>query len=134
MPFTLASGEKVQHNVPSLFRNDYVTQSNDSYWHGLFGGLYLSHLRLTTHEHLIAAEDLAGYVDGYYRDSLARFGSVAPPVPVITSPSRTNGCTSSSKLRVATAPCATVTPAARTGRCVALVTTSSYVPAGTLNR
>jgi len=34
-------------------------QSNDCYWHGLFGGLYISHMRLATHEHLIAAEDLA---------------------------------------------------------------------------
>lgn len=34
-------------------------QSNDCYWHGLFGGTYLSHLRLATHAELIAAEDLA---------------------------------------------------------------------------
>ena len=34
-------------------------QSNDCYWHGLFGGIYLGHMRLATHEHLIAAEDLA---------------------------------------------------------------------------
>jgi 4-alpha-glucanotransferase len=37
----------------------YQGQSNDCYWHGLFGGIYLSHMRLATHEHLIAAEDLA---------------------------------------------------------------------------
>jgi hypothetical protein len=34
-------------------------QSNDCYWHGLFGGIYISHMRLATYEHLIAAEDLA---------------------------------------------------------------------------
>ncbi len=34
-------------------------QSNDCYWHGLFGGIYISHMRLATHGHLIAAEDLA---------------------------------------------------------------------------
>jgi alpha-amylase len=34
-------------------------QSNDCYWHGLFGGIYISHMRLATFEHLIAAEDLA---------------------------------------------------------------------------
>ena len=34
-------------------------QSNDCYWHGLFGGIYISHMRLATSEHLIAAEDLA---------------------------------------------------------------------------
>jgi len=37
----------------------YQGQSNDTYWHGLFGGIYLSHMRLATYEHLIAAEDLA---------------------------------------------------------------------------
>ena len=34
-------------------------QSNDCYWHGVFGGIYISHMRLATLEHLIAAEDLA---------------------------------------------------------------------------
>jgi alpha-amylase len=37
----------------------YRGQSNDCYWHGLFGGIYLSHMRLATLAHLIAAEDLA---------------------------------------------------------------------------
>jgi alpha-amylase len=37
-------------------------QSNDCYWHGVFGGIYISHMRLATHEHLIAAEDLADLV------------------------------------------------------------------------
>ena len=34
-------------------------QSNDCYWHGVFGGIYLSHMRLATLEHLIAAQDAA---------------------------------------------------------------------------
>ncbi len=37
----------------------YQGQSNNCYWHGLFGGIYISHVRLATHEHLIAAEDAA---------------------------------------------------------------------------
>ncbi len=37
----------------------YRGQSNDCYWHGLFGGIYISHMRLATYEHLIAAEDIA---------------------------------------------------------------------------
>ena len=37
----------------------YRGQSNDCYWHGLFGGIYIGHMRLATYEHLIAAEDLA---------------------------------------------------------------------------
>jgi hypothetical protein len=34
-------------------------QSNDCYWHGLFGGIYIAHMRAATLEHLIAAEDIA---------------------------------------------------------------------------
>ena len=42
----------------------YRGQSNDCYWHGLFGGVYISHMRLATFEHLIAAEDLADIATG----------------------------------------------------------------------
>ncbi len=42
----------------------YRGQSNDCYWHGLFGGVYIAHMRLATHEHLIAAEDAADAVSG----------------------------------------------------------------------
>jgi len=37
----------------------YRGQSNDCYWHGLFGGIYIAHMRAATFEHLIAAEDVA---------------------------------------------------------------------------
>jgi 4-alpha-glucanotransferase len=37
----------------------YRGQSNDCYWHGLFGGIYIAHMRAATLENLIAAEDLA---------------------------------------------------------------------------
>ncbi len=50
-------------------------QSNDCYWHGVFGGIYISHMRLATHEHLIAAEDLAdgaARTSGPSPDSIAR--------------------------------------------------------------
>ena len=45
-------------------------QSNDCYWHGLFGGIYIVHMRLATLHHLIAAEDLA--------DSAARASGAEP--------------------------------------------------------
>ena len=35
----------------------YRGQSNDCYWHGLFGGIYIAHMRAATLAHLIAAED-----------------------------------------------------------------------------
>jgi alpha-amylase len=37
----------------------YQGQCNDCYWHGLFGGIYIVHMRMATLGHLIAAEDLA---------------------------------------------------------------------------
>lgn len=36
----------------------HQAQCNCAYWHGLFGGLYLGHLRHAVHQHLIAAETL----------------------------------------------------------------------------
>jgi alpha-amylase len=39
-------------------RELYQAQCNCPYWHGLFGGLYLNHLRHATYERLIAADQL----------------------------------------------------------------------------
>ena len=50
----------------------YRGQSNDCYWHGLFGGIYISHMRLATYEHLIAAEDLADQAAGALRGAERR--------------------------------------------------------------
>ncbi len=50
-------------------------QSNDCYWHGVFGGIYIAHMRLATYEHLIGAEDLAdgaGRRAGRAVDGIAR--------------------------------------------------------------
>jgi alpha-amylase len=56
----------------------YQGQSNDCYWHGLFGGIYISHMRLATYEHLVAAEDAA--------DRAARTAGAAPgPDGVVTA-------------------------------------------------
>ncbi|MBI5886387.1 MAG: DUF1926 domain-containing protein [Deltaproteobacteria bacterium] len=38
----------------------YKAQANDAYWHGVFGGLYLPHLRTSVYEHLIKAEASLG--------------------------------------------------------------------------
>ena len=37
----------------------YKGQCNCAYWHGIFGGLYLGHLRHAVYEHLINAENIA---------------------------------------------------------------------------
>src|SRR3712207_580660 len=51
----MPDGPERERAQEHLFRG----QSNDCYWHGLFGGIYLVHMRTATHAELIAAEDLA---------------------------------------------------------------------------
>lgn len=45
--------------VQDAKRELYQGQCNCAYWHGLFGGLYLNHLRHAVYEHLINAEKIA---------------------------------------------------------------------------
>jgi len=45
---------KIKDCLPYLFR----AQCNDAYWHGVFGGLYLPHLRHGLYQNLIKAEAL----------------------------------------------------------------------------
>ena len=49
-----------------------MAQANDSYWHGVFGGLYLPHLRASVYTHLIEAGKLLDpkkpFADGYIED------------------------------------------------------------------
>ncbi len=44
---------------PRASRELYRGQCNCAYWHGVFGGLYLPHLRSAAYRHLIAADRLA---------------------------------------------------------------------------
>ncbi len=60
----LAVSERVDAMPPGLSRTVaqdhlFAGQSNDCYWHGLFGGVYLPDLRVAALARLIAAEDLA---------------------------------------------------------------------------
>ncbi|MBI4353751.1 MAG: DUF1926 domain-containing protein [Candidatus Omnitrophica bacterium] len=42
----------------------YKGQCNCAYWHGVFGGLYLSHLRRAVYHHLLTAEGLLDRLNG----------------------------------------------------------------------
>ncbi len=57
----MPSGPARQAALDHLHRG----QSNDCYWHGLFGGLYLADLRVAALRHLIAAQDAAAAAGGY---------------------------------------------------------------------
>jgi len=52
----LVSREVRQNPNPEAARELYRAQCNDPYWHGVFGGLYLPHLRESAYRHLIGAE------------------------------------------------------------------------------
>jgi alpha-amylase len=65
----LRTSAKVEAMAPGVARDAaldhlYRGQSNDCYWHGLFGGIYIAHMRAATLAHLIAAEDLADAASG----------------------------------------------------------------------
>lgn len=57
----LLASEKVKNSTnATAIKELYKGQCNDAYWHGIFGGLYLPHLREAVYHHLIEAENKAG--------------------------------------------------------------------------
>jgi hypothetical protein len=52
----LVSREVGRSRNPEASRDLYKAQCNDPFWHGIFGGLYLPHLRESAYRHLLAAE------------------------------------------------------------------------------
>jgi alpha-amylase len=54
----MLSVSKKAYDNPEARRHVFMAQCNDSYWHGVFGGLYLPHLRSSAFSHLIQAEKL----------------------------------------------------------------------------
>jgi 4-alpha-glucanotransferase len=53
------NGQKQGQTLSRMLDHLYQSQCNDAYWHGVFGGLYLPHLRSALYEQLIQAEYFA---------------------------------------------------------------------------
>lgn len=53
-----AAGATEETGIVQLWK----AQANDTYWHGLFGGIYMSHVRSAIYHHLIKAENAADKV------------------------------------------------------------------------
>ena len=53
-----AAGATEETGVVQLWK----AQANDTYWHGLFGGIYMGHVRSAIYHHLIKAENAADRV------------------------------------------------------------------------
>ncbi len=63
---------KAVRNKRAAKRSLYKAQCNDAYWHGVFGGLYLPHLRSEVYRNLIDAEKAiegkGAILEGYFQD------------------------------------------------------------------
>ncbi len=75
------TGEELQQARDHLYRG----QANCPYWHGVFGGLYLLHIRLDAYRNLIAAENIAEPADGARVRRLDHDGDGQEEVLVSTS-------------------------------------------------
>ena len=53
-----AAGATAETGLVQLWK----AQANDTYWHGLFGGIYMGHIRSAIYHHLIKAENAADRV------------------------------------------------------------------------
>lgn len=51
-------GREWDEKLSAAERHLYKGQCNDAYWHGVFGGLYLPHLRTEVYKNLLEAENL----------------------------------------------------------------------------
>lgn len=49
---------KIKQRTATMQQHLYAAQANDAYWHGMFGGLYLPHLRRTIYNNLVELETL----------------------------------------------------------------------------
>jgi len=59
--------------APDEAWNHYLlAQCNDAYWHGLFGGIYITHLRQAIYENIIKAEMIAEERAKYFSDKAVK--------------------------------------------------------------
>ncbi len=55
--------EKNRKGTRQALRYLWAAQCNDAYWHGVFGGLYLPHLRMEAFRNLLRAEDVLNHLE-----------------------------------------------------------------------
>jgi hypothetical protein len=63
----LVSKEVSRNKNQAAAKELYRGQCNDPYWHGIFGGLYLPHLREEAYRHLLEAEKKMPLLQGWER-------------------------------------------------------------------
>ncbi|MEM4489544.1 MAG: alpha-amylase/4-alpha-glucanotransferase domain-containing protein [Desulfurococcaceae archaeon] len=60
---------KAQGKLKEIPLDYYMAYCNDAYWHGLFGGIYLAHLRQAIYESLIKSEKIAEDAINYFESN-----------------------------------------------------------------
>ncbi|MDD8019635.1 MAG: DUF1926 domain-containing protein [Acidobacteriota bacterium] len=86
------SAEANKNNSKEASRDLYQAECNDAYWHGIFGGLYLPHLRRAISSKLISAELKLPFDSGWTRldfdlDGLDEFELKIPAFFIWVKPS-----------------------------------------------
>ncbi|MFX1528462.1 MAG: alpha-amylase/4-alpha-glucanotransferase domain-containing protein [Promethearchaeota archaeon] len=69
---------KYQNKINEAWDEIYKAQCNDSYWHGLFGGIYLQFLRFSVYTHLINAEKVIDEVNSEINIISKNYISILP--------------------------------------------------------
>jgi len=70
------SRNNFQAKIADAWKEIYKSQCNDSYWHGLFGGVYLQFLRFSVYTHLINAERIIDKVNAELYSNENKFVSI----------------------------------------------------------
>jgi alpha-amylase len=72
------SRSEAQTKIAEAWKEIYKSQCNDSYWHGLFGGVYLQFLRFSVYSHLINAEKIIDNLNAEFHSNKNKFISITP--------------------------------------------------------
>jgi len=83
--WALPAGTRKEKALDELWQG----QGNCPYWHGVFGGIYLPHLRTATYAHLIAADTLATSTEASLQGTFGDFDTDGLQEVEIASPSMT---------------------------------------------
>ncbi len=80
---------KNENDAQKALNHLWKGQSNDAFWHGVFGGLYLTNLRNATYNHLLLAENLADealHGNSFYRLLKTDFDCDNQPELIVETP------------------------------------------------
>ncbi|GAI72909.1 unnamed protein product, partial [marine sediment metagenome] len=69
---------EIKTKIAEAWDEIYKAQCNDSYWHGLFGGVYLQFLRFSVYSHLINAENIIDSLNSEFYSIANKYISITP--------------------------------------------------------